>query len=127
MKDNKDTLDHVLAVAATFDWITPTYHMIKDAAAGDAYRIKIPFDDLVETRFALKQAGIESWGWATFFDVTVFSIHERDARRAAALLGLESVKPKAKRRVFALGFLPWLILIAGLALVALVVMTGAGL
>lgn len=127
MTDNKGTLDRLLAVAAAFDWVTPVNHMIRDAAAGDACRVKIPFDDLVETRFALKQAKIESWGWATFFDVTVFSIHERDARRAAALLGLEPVKPRAKRRVFGLGFLPWLILVAGLALVALIVMTGAGL
>ena len=127
MTDNKDTLDRILAAGAAFDWITPLYAMTRDAAAGDAYRVKIRFEESSDARFALKQAKIESWGWTTFFDVTVFSIHERDARRAAALLGLEPAKPRAKRRVFGLGFLPWLILIVGLALVALIVMTGAGL
>ena len=118
-----DPLTRLLAVAAAFDWVTPVSHMVKDAAAGDACRVKIRFDELVETRLLLKQAGIESWGWSTFFDETVFSIHDRDARRVAGLLGLEP--PRAKRRV-ALGFLPWLILIVALALVAFTVISYGG-
>lgn len=62
MKQDKDTLDHILAAAAVFDWVTPLYAMTRDAVAGDAYRVKIRFEESSDVRFVLKQAGIESWG-----------------------------------------------------------------
>lgn len=81
-------------IAASFDWLSPSYALLRDAIAGDAYKVKIDAADALEYQSVIKKAGIESWGWTYYMGEVVFSIHKKDARRVGKMFGLEEHEPK---------------------------------
>lgn len=93
---NNDKLDDLLQVGAAFDWITPTWAILKDMANGPVARFGIMANvgfDRGDIRRLLSKNGVESWGYIYNLggDLIMLSVREHQARWANYVLQREGV------------------------------------
>lgn len=84
-------LDKLLDIGASFDWITPTWAFIQDAANGNPADFGIPANagfDRGDIKRLLSKRGINVWGlmYNTGGDLLMFTVHKSQARQTRTAL-----------------------------------------
>ena len=88
---SNDKIDDLLAIGAAFDWITPTWAILKDFANGPVCHFGIDAYggfDRGDIRRLLSKNGVESWGYMynVAGDLIMFSVPKAQAQAAHGVL-----------------------------------------
>ena len=88
-----DTIDKVLGIGASFDWISPLASVLGDLAHGGGYTFTFPACHMtpVEVEKLLRARGITTWGLMHTAGTTMLSVRKQDAARAYSILNQAGV------------------------------------
>ena len=83
-----DTIDKMLGIGASFDWISPLASVLGDLAHGGGYTFTFPACHMtpVEVEKLLRSRGITTWGLMHTAGTTMLSVRKQDAARAYSIL-----------------------------------------
>ena len=90
-----DTIDKVLGIGASFDWISPLASVLGDLTHGGGYTFLIPYDASPlsgrEIGWLLGKRGIKCWGMMVVSGTLMLSVKKQDSARAYSILNQAGV------------------------------------